>query len=101
MMLSQVEGWKIDDRGHLRKSYGFKNFVEAVDFVNAITPVAEEAGHHSDLTVRWGEVGVDLWTHATEGLSENDFVLAARIDRILGRRWCLEEQRISSTPGRC
>lgn len=86
MLLGQVEGWKIDDQGHLRKSYGFKNFAEAVAFVNTIAPVAEEAGHHPDLTVRWGEVGVELWTHAIDGLSENDFVLAARIDRIAGRR---------------
>jgi 4a-hydroxytetrahydrobiopterin dehydratase len=84
-MRSQIEGWGIDDLGHLRKAFGFKNFVEAVEFVNAITAVAEEAGHHPDLTVRWGEVGVELWTHAIKGLSQNDFVLAARIDRISRR----------------
>jgi len=56
--------------------------VEAVDFVNALTPVAEAEGHHPDLYVRWGEVRVYVWTHKIDGLTESDFVLAAKIDRV-------------------
>lgn len=81
-LLDQLHGWKIED-GKLAKSYSFGNFVEAVDFVNAITPVAEAEGHHPDLYVRWGAVRVMLWTHAVNGLSENDFILAAKIDELI------------------
>src|SRR6267378_2890890 len=81
-LLAQLDGWEIDDLGHLRKPYRLKNFVEAVDFVNAITPVAEEEGHHPDLHVSWARVVVELWTHTIGGLSEADFVMAAKIDRL-------------------
>ena len=84
-LLSQVEGWEIDSSwGHpeLVKDFHFPNFVEAVDFVNRITPVAEEEGHHPDLRVQWGLVQVSLWTHAAGGLTENDFILAAKLDRV-------------------
>ena len=81
-LLAQVEGWSVEDGTRLVKQYRFNNFVQAVDFVNAITPVAEAEGHHPDLYVRWGEVRVILWTHAAGGLTENDFILAAKIDRL-------------------
>jgi 4a-hydroxytetrahydrobiopterin dehydratase len=81
--LRQVQGWTVTDGGKkIAKSFRFDNFVQAVDFVNAITPVAEAEGHHPDLVVRWGEVRVELWTHAAGGLTENDFILAAKIDQI-------------------
>ena len=83
-LMAQVEGWEIDAEGHLRKTYKLKDFVAAVDLVNAITPVAEAEGHHPDLQVSWGKVGVELWTHAINGLSEADFVMAAKIDRVAG-----------------
>ena len=81
-LMAQVEGWEIDAEGHLRKDYKLKDFVAAVDLVNAITPVAEAEGHHPDLQVCWGKVGVELWTHAINGLSEADFIMAAKIDRV-------------------
>jgi 4a-hydroxytetrahydrobiopterin dehydratase len=81
-LLAQLEGWKIEDGKKLVKSYKFKNFVEAVRFVNAITPVAEEQGHHPDLYVRWGEVRAYLWTHSIDGLTESDFYMAAKLDRV-------------------
>jgi 4a-hydroxytetrahydrobiopterin dehydratase len=81
-LMAQVEGWEIDAEGHLRKAYTLKDFVAAVDLVNAITPVAEAEGHHPDLQVGWGKVGVELWTHAINGLSEGDFIMAAKIDRV-------------------
>jgi 4a-hydroxytetrahydrobiopterin dehydratase len=85
-LLDQLAGWTVEEPAdqppRLVKSFRFKNFLEAVGFVNAITPIAEAEGHHPDLYVRWGEVRVLLWTHAAGGLTENDFILAAKIDRI-------------------
>jgi 4a-hydroxytetrahydrobiopterin dehydratase len=80
-LLAQVDGWEVRE-GHLQKAFKLKNFVEAVDFVNAISLVAEEEGHHPDLHVSWGRVGVELWTHKIDGLTESDFVMAAKIDRV-------------------
>ena len=78
--LGQLSGWQSDDGKKLTKSYRFRNFVQAVDFVNKITPIAEEQNHHPDLLVRWGEVSVELWTHTANGLTDADFALAAKID---------------------
>jgi len=68
-------------RKKLIKSFKVKNWVEAVDFVNRISPVAEAENHHPDLYVRWGEVRAYLWTHKIDGLTESDFYMAAKIDR--------------------
>ena len=86
-LLSQLEGWQVEDaEGHrqLVKTFRLRDFLGAVDLVNQITPVAEAEGHHPDLLVTWGRVRVQLWTHAAGGLTENDFVLAAKIDRVAG-----------------
>ncbi|HXX39802.1 MAG TPA: 4a-hydroxytetrahydrobiopterin dehydratase [bacterium] len=85
-LLGQLDGWQIEAGKKLVKSYRLQNFVEAVDFVNAIAPVAEHEGHHPDLYVRWGEVRVYLWTHKIDGLTESDFFMAAKIDRVAGGR---------------
>ena len=82
-LLKQLDGWQVVEDKKLSKSFRFGNFVEAVDFVNKITPVAEAEGHHPDLFVRWGAVRVELWTHAVGGLSENDFIMAAKIDELV------------------
>jgi 4a-hydroxytetrahydrobiopterin dehydratase len=81
-LLAQLEGWRVEEGKRLIKTYRFKNFVEAVRFVNALTPVAEEQGHHPDLYVTWGEVKASLSTHSIGGLSESDFSLAAKLDRV-------------------
>ncbi len=81
-LLTQLEGWEVPEDKKLVKTFRFKNFVEAVDFVNRITQVAEEEGHHPDLYVAWGKVTVYLWTHKIDGLSESDFIMAAKIDRL-------------------
>jgi 4a-hydroxytetrahydrobiopterin dehydratase len=84
-LLVELKDWKIEQSGgheELVKAYRFPDFVQAVEFVNRITPVAEAEGHHPDLLVTWGRVRVQLWTHAARGLTENDFVLAAKIDRL-------------------
>jgi 4a-hydroxytetrahydrobiopterin dehydratase len=64
----------------LRKTYRFSNFVEALEFVNRIGKLAEEEGHHPDIFLTWGKVRVELWTHKINGLSENDFIMAAKFD---------------------
>ena len=85
-LLQRLTGWQIVEEHKLNKSYPFSNFVEAVDFVNRITKVAEDEGHHPDLYVRWGEVRVYLWTHKVDGLTESDFFMAAKIDRLAGAK---------------
>ncbi|HLY64633.1 MAG TPA: 4a-hydroxytetrahydrobiopterin dehydratase [Chloroflexota bacterium] len=81
-LLRQIEGWRVEGGKEIVKPFTFKNFVQAVEFVNAITPVAEQEGHHPDLEVGWGKVVVRLTTHAIDGLTENDFILAAKIDQL-------------------
>lgn len=82
-VMEQVPLWKLaDDALSISRSFAFKNFADALAFANKIAVIAEEEGHHPDLTVSWGKVGVQLTTHAIGGLSENDFILAAKIDRI-------------------
>ena len=82
-LLAQVHEWRISPDGlRISRSFSFKNFVEAVEFVNKITPIAESENHHPDLCVSWGKVRIDLTTHAIGGLSENDFILAAKIDEL-------------------
>jgi 4a-hydroxytetrahydrobiopterin dehydratase len=77
----QLDGWKVVDRHHLTKRYRFPNFREALAFVNRVGELAEEQGHHPDLTLAWGRVDVVTYTHAIDGLTESDFILAAKIDR--------------------
>jgi 4a-hydroxytetrahydrobiopterin dehydratase len=82
---AQLPGWRVEETdGHrqLARAFRFPDFVSAVDFVNRVTPIAEAEGHHPDLLVAWGRVRVQLWTHAAGGLTENDFVLAAKIEAV-------------------
>jgi 4a-hydroxytetrahydrobiopterin dehydratase len=79
--LSQLKDWRVDGK-ELTRSYKFKDFTEAVNFVNAIARVAESQDHHPDLLVRWGEVVVRVTTHSAGGLTAKDFSLAAAIDRL-------------------
>ncbi len=85
-LLAQLDGWEVEESKKLVKSFRFKNFVQAVAFTNAIAQVAEEEQHHPDLYVRWGQVRVLLWTHKIDGLTESDFVMAAKIDRVYANR---------------
>jgi 4a-hydroxytetrahydrobiopterin dehydratase len=75
-------GWKIIDGKKLEKSYKFSNFKEALAFVNKVGALAEEEGHHPDFELGWGRVKIVLWTHKIGGLSESDFILAAKCDKI-------------------
>ena len=80
--LKDVDGWKNIDDKKIEKRFKFKNFKEAMDFANKITDIAEEEGHHPTLTISWGQVIVILYTHEISGLHENDFIMAAKIDKI-------------------
>ncbi len=75
-------GWTVVDEHHLEKEYRFKDFREALDFVNRLGEIAEQEGHHPDIFLAWGRVKVTLWTHSVGGLSENDFILAAKADGV-------------------
>src|SRR6202007_319761 len=75
--LTQLNGWDINSAGHLQKSIKTKNFSESLALANRFGAIAEEQNHHPDLLVRWGELRVELFTHAINGLSEADFILAA------------------------
>ena len=83
--LSGLEGWSPSEDGKaIRKEYKFKNFREVIAFFNKIAQVSEEENHHPDLKIGYSRVAVELSTHAIKGLSENDFILAAKFDRSLG-----------------
>lgn len=78
-----ANGWKIVDEHHLEKEYVFKNFRDGLAFVNRIGEIAEQEGHHPDLALSWGKVKITTWTHKIDGLSESDFILAAKCDKYL------------------
>jgi 4a-hydroxytetrahydrobiopterin dehydratase len=95
-LLAQLEpGWTVEGGRKLVKRFRFKNFVQAVAFVNRITPIAEAEGHHPDLYVAWGKVEVYLWTHKIDGLTESDFYMAAKLDRAFSQ---LQEE-LRTSPG--
>lgn len=75
-------GWRLNAAGHLERDYAFDNFVDALAFVNKVGQVAEAEGHHPELTVGWGHCRVEIWTHKISGLTESDFFLAAKADRV-------------------
>ena len=83
-LLSELhEDWYVtEDPMVLSREYKFKNFAEALDFVNKLGAIAEEENHHPDIILKWGFVHINLWTHAIGGLSENDFILAAKVDSL-------------------
>ncbi len=75
--------WMLIDDHHLQKTYSFKDFQEALDFTNKVGALAEEVDHHPELCLTWGKVTLTIWTHSIGGLSEADFVFAARADGYL------------------
>ncbi len=80
-LLKQLSGWEISRDGKwLQKSYKFKNFVQAIAFVNRVGDIAEQENHHPDIKLGWGYADISLQTHAAGGLHENDFIVAAKID---------------------
>ena len=79
--LTQIPTWVLKDN-HLFRKFKFKNYLEAMKFVNSVAEIAELEGHHPDFSVHYNKVDIEIWTHAINGLSENDFILAAKIDKI-------------------
>ena len=81
-LLAKLGGdWRLVEEHHLEKQYKFKNFAQALDFTNAVGAIAEEQGHHPDIYLAWGKVGLKIWTHKIDGLTESDFVFAAKADQ--------------------
>jgi len=74
--------WMVKEEHHLEKEFTFKNFKEALSFTNKVGELAESEGHHPDIYLAWGNVKITLWTHNINGLSESDFILAAKISEI-------------------
>ena len=82
-LLRELEpGWESVRGHHLRKTYKSKDFKSSLAFVNRIGAMAEEQGHHPDLHLAWGKVVVEIWTHKIDGLTESDFIFAAKCDRL-------------------
>ena len=75
-------GWKVVNEHHLEKEYKFKNFREALDFTNKVGELAERIEHHPDIYLAWGQVKLTLWTHKIDGLTESDFVFAAKVNSL-------------------
>ena len=77
-------GWCVEGgHHHLHKVYRFPDFAQALEFTNSVGAIAEAEGHHPDIVLAWGRVELNIWTHAIDGLTESDFVLAARCDAAL------------------
>ena len=77
-----VPAWSVVNEHHLEREFKFPDFAKALEFVNRIGAVAEEQGHHPDISLAWGKAGITLWTHKVGGLTESDFIMAAKIDRL-------------------
>jgi len=76
-------GWQVIKEHHLEKEYKFKDFREALTFTNKVGELAEAQNHHPDIYLAWGKVKLTIWTHKIDGLTESDFVLAAKADKLV------------------
>ena len=79
---AETPDWSVIDEHHLTRTFPFPDFKTALEFVNRVGALAEEQGHHPDILLAWGKAVVTIWTHKINGLTESDFVLAAKIDRL-------------------
>jgi len=77
--------WQVIADKKIKQTFKFKSFLEAIDFVNRVAKVADKEGHHPDIYIYYNQVAIELWTHAIGGLSENDFIMAAKIEKILDK----------------
>ena len=84
--LKKIDGWEVkndnSDNYYLLKQFKFENFLESQKFINAVSKIAEEEGHHPDISFGWGYAKIKIFTHAIKGLAESDFILASKIDQI-------------------
>ncbi len=79
-LAAQVPQWRVVENHHLERTFEFPDFASALGFTVRVGELAEQEGHHPDLHLSWGEVRIEIWTHKIDGLTESDFILAARID---------------------
>jgi 4a-hydroxytetrahydrobiopterin dehydratase len=79
-----VPKWTITNEHHIHREFRFPDFKQALEFVNCVGELAENEGHHPDILLAWGKVGITLWTHTIDGLTESDLIMAAKIDRLGG-----------------
>ena len=96
-LLAKLDGWVVKEEHQLRKEYEFPDFVSALAFVNLVGDEAESNDHHPDIYLTWGRVRIDIWTHKVNGLTEADFVLAAKCDRAF--KIDLAAKRVAPKPG--
>jgi 4a-hydroxytetrahydrobiopterin dehydratase len=80
-LAAEVSNWKVVNNHHIEREFKFPDFKTALDFTNRVGAIAEEQGHHPDIYLAWGKVGVKVWTHKIDGLTESDFIMAAKIDK--------------------
>lgn len=83
-LAAQVKDWEVVREHHITRTYNFPDFAKALAYVNEIGAIAEAEGHHPDIYLAWGKVRVEIWTHKIDGLTESDFILAAKCDRAYG-----------------
>ncbi len=81
-LIHQLPNWRVIDEHHITRAFKFPDFQKALDFVNRVGALAEEQGHHPDILLAWGKAEITLWTHSVNGLSESDFIMAAKIDQL-------------------
>jgi len=83
-LLARAPEWSLEENGtRLTRRFEFEDFKKAIAFVNRVADIAEEQGHHPDIAIHWNKVDLVLWTHKIGGLHENDFILAAKVNRLL------------------
>jgi len=80
-LASEVANWTVVNDHHIEREFKFPDFKAALAFTNKVGAIAEEQGHHPDIYLAWGKVGVKVWTHKIDGLTESDFIMAAKIDK--------------------
>jgi 4a-hydroxytetrahydrobiopterin dehydratase len=80
----QVPEWQVVNEHHIVRQFKFPDFKQALAFVNRVGELAEEQGHHPDILLAWGKAEITLWTHKIDGLTESDFIMAAKVDLLLG-----------------
>lgn len=81
-LAKQLPEWKVVNAHHITRTFKFPDFRQALAFVNKVGSLAEEQGHHPDIFLAWGKAEITTWTHAIDGLTESDFILAAKIDKL-------------------
>jgi 4a-hydroxytetrahydrobiopterin dehydratase len=82
LLAAQLKDWEVVSEHHLKKTFAYKNFRDALEWINRIGVLAEEQGHHPDICFGWGYAEIKIWTHKIDGLTESDFILAAKIDAL-------------------